>query len=151
MSKKYLIVYFTRTGRTKSVAEYLQNELSADCEEIIDKSNYKGGAGFLKGIVKSRAYTKIKDIKYIPSDYDEVIIMSPIWADAITPAIRTYIKENCSNIALASIITTAMKSNLENVGKEWEKFSMNINKVLYINQIDDNSLLELKEKLVKNG
>jgi len=148
MSKKYLIIYFSRTERTKKVAEYLQNQLNADYEEIVDKKSYKGVIGYIKGIFKAKSYTEICATRYNPSYYDELIIMSPVWAGTFAPAIRTYIRKNSDNIKLASLITTASTSNCNGAKKEMESFNIILNKALYINKIKEDSLLDLKEKLL---
>ena len=148
MSKKYLIVYFSRTGKTKKVAEYLQSQLNADCEEIIDKNNYKGIIGSIKGVLKAKSYTEIGLNRYNPEYYDEIIIMSPVWADRFVPGIRTYIKENREKIKLVSLITCAMRSNCNGAKKELQSFDIEINKALYINKINKEFLADLKEKFL---
>jgi flavodoxin len=43
-----LVVYYSRTGKTRFVAEKVVAELKADIEEIVDLKNRKGRFGFLK-------------------------------------------------------------------------------------------------------
>jgi len=150
MSKKYLIVYFSRTGKTKKIAEYLQSQLSADCEEIIDKNNYKGIIGSIKGVLKAKSSTEIGLNRYNPAYYDEIVIMSPVWGNSLAPGIRTYVKENREKIKLASLVTCAMRSNCNGARKELQSFNIEINKALYINKIKEESLVDLKEKLLSN-
>ena len=45
---KTLVVYYSRTGFTKLVAEMIADKLGADCKEIIDKTDRKGVLGYLK-------------------------------------------------------------------------------------------------------
>jgi len=45
---KGLIVYFSRTGRTRKVAEALQEATGFDLEEIKEKAGRVGTLGFLK-------------------------------------------------------------------------------------------------------
>lgn len=41
-----LVVYYSRTGNTRYVAEKIATEFNADLEEIIDKKNRSGSLGY---------------------------------------------------------------------------------------------------------
>jgi len=45
---KTLVVYYSRTGKTKFVAEKIAVELKADVEEVVDLKSRSGRFGFLK-------------------------------------------------------------------------------------------------------
>lgn len=89
-----LVVYYTRTGNTKKVAEEIAEELNADIERIIDTTKRSGIIGWLRsGYHASREkLTKIKGIEKDPSNYEIIILGTPTWAGKLTPALRTYIK-----------------------------------------------------------
>ena len=44
-----LVVYYSRTGVTKKVAEAISQMLGADIEEIIDRRDRRGPKGFFTG------------------------------------------------------------------------------------------------------
>ena len=92
---KKLVVYYSRTGNTKFVAEKIANQLNADISEIIDRKNRKGRLVFLTGgfAALREKLTKIETSKSI-DDYDLIIVGSPVWAGKITPAIRTFLVNN---------------------------------------------------------
>ncbi|MBE3088681.1 MAG: flavodoxin family protein, partial [Actinobacteria bacterium] len=46
-SRNILVVYYSRTGTTRKVAEYITKQLGADMEEIIDMKKRSGIWGFL--------------------------------------------------------------------------------------------------------
>ena len=46
---KCLVVYYTRTGKTKVVAEKVSAELGADIEEIVDLKKREGKLGWIAG------------------------------------------------------------------------------------------------------
>lgn len=48
-SRNILVVYYSRTGATRKVAEYITKQLGADMEEIIDMKKRSGIWGFLIG------------------------------------------------------------------------------------------------------
>ena len=43
-----LVVYYSRTGKTKFVAEKVATKLKAEIEEVLDLKNRSGRIGFLK-------------------------------------------------------------------------------------------------------
>ncbi len=99
---KALVVYYSRTGTTKTVAEAISKELRCDLEEIIDEKNRTGVLGWLGGgkDASQKKLTQIKPIKHSPKNYDLVVVGSPIWAGLMAPALRTYLSQNKpSNIA----------------------------------------------------
>lgn len=93
---KSLVVYYTRTGKTKFVAEAIAAQLGADIEEIVDLKKREGKIGWImSGKDASRkSLTEIAPTKKAPADYDLVVIGTPIWAWSPTPAIRTYLSQN---------------------------------------------------------
>lgn len=92
---KYLVVYYSRTGNNKTLGEAIAKALSADVDEIIDKKKRSGKFGWLRAGRDSQTKS-LTDIQFEknPEDYDIIIIGSPIWANGITPAIRTYLTKN---------------------------------------------------------
>ncbi len=92
-----LLVFYSRTGNTKKIAELLSTEMNCEYEEILDTKKRKG---FIIGFIKSgfaatrEKLTIIKEIQKDPKLYDLVILGTPIWNKRMTPAIRTYITEN---------------------------------------------------------
>jgi len=94
---KCLLVFYSRTGNTKKIAESISTEMNCEYEEIIDTKKRKG---FIIGFVKSgfaatrEKLTVIKETQKDPNLYDVVILGTPIWNKRMTPAIRTYITEN---------------------------------------------------------
>jgi len=93
---KCLVVYYTRTGKTKFVAEAIATELGADLEEIVDLKKREGKLGWIMGgkDATQKKLTEIAPPKRVPAEYDLVVIGTPIWAWTLTPAIRTYLSKN---------------------------------------------------------
>ncbi len=104
---KTLVVYYSRTGNTKYVAEKIAENLGAETCEVIDKKSRKGRFTFLTGGYESlrKKLTEIEVSKNV-ENYDFIIIGSPVWANGITPAIRTFIHQNnLSNKQIACFVT----------------------------------------------
>ncbi|MBA7499852.1 hypothetical protein ES704_02602 [subsurface metagenome] len=101
---KILVVFYSRSGNTKKIAEAISEILKCDNEEIFDMKNRKGIPGFLSAGTDAnlRRLTAIKEIKNNPSLYDLVIIGTPIWSSNISAPIRTYLflyKEEFEKVA----------------------------------------------------
>jgi flavodoxin len=91
---KNLVVYYSRTGNNRTLAETIAKGLSADIDEIIDKKNRKGRLNWMKAGADSRG-GKLTEIEYQknPQDYDTIIIGAPIWAFNPIPPLRTYLQQ----------------------------------------------------------
>ncbi len=95
LMEKVLVVYYSRSGKTREVAEYIKDLLKGDIEEVISLRNRDGFWGILISIYESlfRKRTPIKNVEKDPSSYDLVIIGTPIWAGNLSSPIRTYISK----------------------------------------------------------
>jgi flavodoxin len=95
-AKKILVVYYSRTGVTKKIAEAIAAELKGEVEEIIDAKDRQGLTGWLSGgrDATMRNLTEINPPQKSPAAYDLVIIGTPIWAWTMTPAVRAYMTQN---------------------------------------------------------
>lgn len=93
---KSLIVYYSRTGNARFVAETIAAEIGADIEEVTDLKKRSGALGFLTGGSDARRgkETKIGPSVKSPADYELIVIGTPVWAGRPTPAITTYLKKN---------------------------------------------------------
>ena len=93
---KNLVVYYTRTGNTKFAAETIAAEIGADIEEVIDLKKRQGRLAFLpagRDAMQGKE-TEIAPTNRTPTDYDLIVIATPVWAGSPTPAIRTYLNKN---------------------------------------------------------
>lgn len=140
---KKAIVFYSRTGFTKTVCRMLARELSADSYEIIDEKLRKGILGFPFCIFDAlrKKKTKIQINNFNINNYDWVLVASPTWADNLTPAIRTFIEgsefKNKKVVILATYITedTSIADEIEflikkNGGNVINKFKMKTTKNL---------------------
>ena len=104
---KALVAFYSRTGRTKKIAEEIQARLDSDIDEIRDEKKRDGILGWLSAgrDASSKAHTKIKDVDKQPSEYQVVIIGSPTWNGSVSVPIRTYInnfKDDFNQVAIFS-------------------------------------------------
>lgn len=108
-----LVVYYSRTGTTKKVAEFISSKLNCDLEEIVDLKNRKGVFGVLKSGMEATMdkTTSILGSKYDPSSYDLVIIGTPIWNSRISSPMKTYLKQNKDRIKRIGFFCTQLGSD----------------------------------------
>ena len=82
-----LVVYYSRTGMTRKVAQVISSSLGCDVEEIIDLKN-TGKDAF------QRKLTEIGKVQKNPALYEVVFIGTSTLNNTISSAIRTYIHTN---------------------------------------------------------
>lgn len=116
---KTLVVYYSRTGNAKFIAETIAANIGADTEEIVDLKKRGGPIGFLSGgrDATQGKETEIAPTKRNPKDYDLIIIGTPVWASAPTPAIRTYINHNDLSGQKVALFFAAGKENQKAIDK----------------------------------
>jgi flavodoxin len=115
---KSLVVYYSRTGKTKFVAETIAAELGSDVEEIVDLKSRAGRLGWMSAGRDGSGgrETKIAPTTRVPADYDLIIIGTPIWAWAPSAAIRTYMNRNDlsgKKVALFFTMDNALRQAVE--------------------------------------
>lgn len=120
-NKKVLVAYYSRSGNTKKVAEYLSKSLSFDLDEI-RADNRKGVVGFVKSGYESVSNKK-PEIFFDknPSDYDLVIIGSPVWVGTISSPVRSYL-DYCKDADVAAFSTLGGS----NPGKTFNEISLSV-------------------------
>lgn len=109
----YKVVYFTRTGTSKRVAEKISNKLSCEAIQITDGMNWKGILGFLKGgYYASRNKSVHIKINGNLDSGDELIVVTPLWAGRVVPSINTFLKTN--SLQNIHLVVTSNGSNIKN-------------------------------------
>ena len=88
-----LIIYYSRTGKARMVAEKLAGLLGADIEEIREEKSRAGRLAWFVGI-KDSLFDKPAEItsKHSVGPRKVVVIGMPVWASSPPPAVRTFIQ-----------------------------------------------------------
>ena len=125
MTKKTMIVYVTRTGNCKAIAEKVATFCDGMVVEIVDQVDRSGKIGFIKAGASS-ARGEASPISY-PSinfdDFDNVILVQPMWALSICPPMRTWLNENKDAIKDKKIgmIVSCFGKNADPIRTKFEK------------------------------
>lgn len=137
---KTLVVYFSRTGTTKKVAEKIASEIGADIEEIKEEKPRKGFLGYMRSgreaTLKSKP--KIDDPLKKPKEYDLVIIGTPVWSWGVSSPVRSYINLVKDDLKGVAFFCTMGGSGGKNAFKHMEDAASMVPKFT----------LELKQKEV---
>ena len=90
---KTIILYYSRTDKTASVAHTLAKEISADIVEIEDLKKRSGPLNYINASMDAMRENKttIKPPTVDLSDYGLVYVGTPVWAGKPAPAIITLI------------------------------------------------------------
>ena len=93
---KKIFIYYSLTGSGDLVANTLKSK-GYDIRKVISKYNYPKSFFWLMMVGGFRAGTNKKD-KLIDfntdiSNYDEIVIGSPVWFDRVSPPVNTVLKE----------------------------------------------------------
>lgn len=87
------VVYFTKMGTSKRIAQKIAQRLSYEAIQIKESLNWKRTVGFLVGgFYASKNIKSERSIHKNIDEADELIIVTPLWAGGVTPAIRALLK-----------------------------------------------------------
>ena len=108
---KTAIVYYSMHGNVRYVAEKVAKELGADLIELKPVKAYpdKGAMQFIWGgsAVTFKKKPDLEPYTFNASDYDLVIIGTPVWASNFTPPLRTFFEDNDLTGKKIAVIATS--------------------------------------------
>ena len=96
---KTLIVYYSRTGKTRLLCDVLQKQINSDLLEVkpADAERYRPGRiGYYTAAFDSvfNRYIPIEPVQPDFSSYSSIIIVSPVWNWKLSAPIRSLIHSN---------------------------------------------------------
>lgn len=120
---KILIIYYSRTGTTRKVAELLATKLGAEIEELKDTVDRSGAMGYLMAgkDASLKKLTKLEPLKHNLAEFELVIIGTPIWSWNLSVPVRTFLEEQKNKISKAAFFCTMGGSGDTRAKKDLEK------------------------------
>ncbi len=109
-----LVVFHSRSGITRRIAQAVAESLQADIEEIVDLKKRTGLFGFLGAgrDAMRRACSPIGEPVNDPADYDIVIVGSPVWVGRMSSPVRSYLSRHRGRFrGIAFFCTCGGKNN----------------------------------------
>lgn len=115
-----LVVYYSRSGTTEKIARVLAEKLEADLEEIVSKNKRKGLIGYLRSGQEAaqKKLTEINKSEKNPSDYDLVIIGTPVWVGTMSSPVRSYLNHYLGKFRKVAFFSTQGSKKEQKVFKE---------------------------------
>lgn len=94
---KKLVVYYSYTGNTKKIAKIIQEKLNCDILELTPKTpfstDYQTVVDEYQNNSIDNKEVEINNINIDFSEYDEIIIGTPVWWYTISPVVTTFLKK----------------------------------------------------------
>lgn len=105
---KVLVVYYSRSGTTRTLASAIAKSLGSDIEEIVEPRDRNGFIGYIRSLIETarRQPSAIEPSREDPSAYDLVIIGSPVWAGSIPAPVRSYLAANKARLPEVAFFCT---------------------------------------------
>lgn len=123
-----IIYYYSKTGNNKYIAKRIANYLKCNSEKIIPKPSFFFYLLMSTGL---NFPIKIATLKNTPSDYEKIIICSPIWFGKMLSPIKTLIDNNLKSADSIYFITCCGCSDEKKDDKfGYEDFFKNLKKKL---------------------
>ena len=98
MNNKAIVIYYSLSGNTKKIAELIKDKTGADIEEIQTLTPYTGDYNSIveqgHKEINNGYKPKIKQISADLSEYNTVILGTPVWWYTMAPAVFTFLSEN---------------------------------------------------------
>jgi hypothetical protein len=106
---RVLVVYYSRTGNTASIAEGLGRACEADVEAILVSVPRRGVLGYLFSGFEAmfQRDSLILPPQRNPRDYDIVPIGGPIWNSTVSSPVRAYLKRFAGSLPDVGFFVTS--------------------------------------------
>ncbi len=103
-----LVVYFSRSGYTRRVAEHMARVLRADCEPIRERRTRRGWLGYWRSAREAMrgAHVEIEPATLQPRNYAMVVLGTPVWAGNMSSPMRAYIARHRAEFASVALFCT---------------------------------------------
>ena len=159
---KTLIVYYSYTGNCKAIVNSLAAQISADLLEIqpaekglkYEANNYALGTQLLNAIKANpndaSSYPAIDPVTVSLDDYQNIIIVTPLWWSQMAAIMQTYLFQNSAKLAgkTVAMIVSSHSSGISGVVADAQRLLPNVTwagDALWINASNHsnrNSLIE---------
>ena len=95
------VLYVSRDGHSRALAEELGKKLGVEALEIVDLVKRKGLIGWIRSgrQASSGAATPIREPKVDLSSVKTVVLVQPVWASAVCPPMRSYLRAHAKVLA----------------------------------------------------
>lgn len=105
---RVLVVYFSRTGHTRRLAERLARLLDAPAEAIREPGTRLGFFGYQRSLFEavSGRDARIGPLRRDPADFDLVLIGTPVWGWHLSSPVRAFARQWCRRLPRVAFFCT---------------------------------------------
>ena len=163
---KTLVVYYSYTGNCREIVNTLTSQIEADMLEIqpaekglrYEANNYALGTQLLNAIKanpnNASSYPAIDPVTTSLSDYQNIIIVTPLWWSQMAAIMQSYLFQNASQIAgkHVSMIVSSHSSGISGVVADAKRLLPNatwMGDALWINASNHSKRASLIENWLK--
>jgi len=106
---KILVVYHSRSGSTRRIAEEIADAFGADLEEIVAAAASDGTGGALRAGLGALVGTRPAIVNPVlrPADYDRLVVASPVWCRRPAGPVRSYLRAQAGALPPAGLVCTS--------------------------------------------
>lgn len=105
---KILVVYYSRTGHARRIAQELATRCGADLEGIHDPTKRAGMFGFMRCAVEA-IREKLAPIAPATSNvgsYDLVVLGTPVWSSHVSSPMRSFVRAHAAELKRIAVFCT---------------------------------------------
>ena len=138
---KTLIAYYSYTGNSKAIVNSLASQITADVLEIepaekglkYEANNYALGTQLLNAIKANpndaSSYPAIDPVTVNLDDYQNIIIVTPLWWSQMAAIMQTYLFQNSAKLAgkTVAMIVSSHSSGISGVVADAQRLLPNVN------------------------
>jgi len=109
-SRKALVVFYSRSGTTRVLADLIAAALDADVEEIADVRERSGVLGWVRSIYEATSGrpAAIGPQRRDPAIYDLVVVGTPVWNARVSSPVRAWLERNATRLPPAVALFATM-------------------------------------------
>ena len=122
---KILIVYYSLSGNTRTLATRLAEDVGADIEELRCNRYQRGFLSYLRaGYDSWKGETPtIEPLSHEPAQYDLVVVAGPIWTWRAAPPLRVWLTQERERLPRIAFLLTHGGSGAETSLRELEEIA----------------------------
>ena len=165
-TSKTLVVYYSYTGNCREIVNTLTSQIEADMPEIqpaekglrYEANNYALGTQLLNAIKanpnNASSYPAIDPVTTSLSDYQNIIIVTPLWWSQMTAIMQSYLFQSASQMAgkHVGMIVSSHSSGISGVVSDAKRLLPNVTwmgDALWINASNHSNRTSLIENWLK--
>lgn len=114
---KILVVFFSRTGTTKRLAEAIARAEHGELEELREARSRRGPLGWLRSGYEGTYCRSAKTLPLLHDlrNYDLVFVGSPTWSRSLSSPVRGFLEQHGAELKDVAVFATCGGHGAENV------------------------------------